>query len=244
MSAILSRADLERVGERKLRLGVAGLGRAFTVMLPTFTGDPRVALVAAADPRAEARQRFAADFAAKAYATVEELCADPVVEVVYVATPHQYHAQHAVLAARHGKHLLVEKPMALTLEECAAMIDAARQRRRASRRRSQPFVRCADRAPARVDRERRIRRRAHDQRDQLHRLSLSPAPPGRTRHRAGRRRGVQSGGASGRYRAAARRRAGDERARRDRRLGSRAADRRRLCGAADLRERRFRVADL
>src|SRR6185295_11064202 len=45
----------------------------------------------------------------------------------YVATPHQYHARHAMLAAKHGKHLLIEKPMALTLAECAAMIEAARQ---------------------------------------------------------------------------------------------------------------------
>jgi phthalate 4,5-cis-dihydrodiol dehydrogenase len=112
--------------ERKLRLGVVGLGRAFTVMLPTFR-DPRVTLVAAADPRAEARARFAADFSAKAYATVEELCADPAVEVVYVATPHQHHAAHAMLAARHAKHVLVEKPMAPTLEDCAAMIAAARK---------------------------------------------------------------------------------------------------------------------
>jgi phthalate 4,5-cis-dihydrodiol dehydrogenase len=112
--------------ERKLRLGVAGLGRAFTVMLPTFTRDPRVTLVAAADPRAEARARFAASFAAKTYATVEELCADPAVEIVYVAAPHQHHAAHAMLAAQHAKHVLVEKPMALTLEDCAAMIEAAR----------------------------------------------------------------------------------------------------------------------
>jgi phthalate 4,5-cis-dihydrodiol dehydrogenase len=111
--------------QRRLRLGVAGLGRAFTLMLPTFTGDPRVTLVAAADTRAEARERFAADFAATSYATVEELCADPAVEAVYVATPHQYHARHAVLAARHGKHLLVEKPMALSLDECGAIIAAA-----------------------------------------------------------------------------------------------------------------------
>jgi phthalate 4,5-cis-dihydrodiol dehydrogenase len=111
--------------KRKLHLGVAGLGRAFAVMLPTFAGDARVALVAAADTRAEARRRFAADFAAKSYETVEELCADPTVEAVYVATPHQYHAPHAVLAAQHGKHLLIEKPMALTLEECATIIDAA-----------------------------------------------------------------------------------------------------------------------
>jgi phthalate 4,5-cis-dihydrodiol dehydrogenase len=112
---------------RKLRIGVAGLGRAFTVMLPTFVADPRVSLVAAADPRAEARARFAADFSAKIYQTVEELCADPTVDIVYVATPHQYHAAHAMRAAEHGKHLLVEKPMALTLEDCATMIDAARR---------------------------------------------------------------------------------------------------------------------
>src|SRR3954452_9845427 len=73
---------------RKLRIGVAGLGRAFTVMLPTFTRDPRIDLVAAADPRAEARERFAADFSTKTYTTVEELCADPEIEIVYVATPH------------------------------------------------------------------------------------------------------------------------------------------------------------
>jgi phthalate 4,5-cis-dihydrodiol dehydrogenase len=118
---------LSNANKRKLRLGVAGLGRAFTVMLPTFAGDPRLALVAAADTRAEARQHFSADFSAKSYGTVEELCADPTVEAVYVATPHQYHAQHAVLAAQHGKHLLVEKPMALALDECATIIEAARK---------------------------------------------------------------------------------------------------------------------
>ena len=112
-------------GERKLRIGVAGLGRAFTVMLPTFVNDPRIALVAAADPRAEAKARFAADFSARTYATVEDLCADPAIEIVYVATPHQHHAQHAILAAQYGKHVLVEKPMALTLADCASMIAAA-----------------------------------------------------------------------------------------------------------------------
>ena len=116
---------MSTTSERKLRIGVAGLGRAFAVMLPTFKADPRVSMVAAADTRAEARQRFAEDFSANAYATVEELCADPAVEVIYVATPHQWHARHAVLAARHRKHLLVEKPMALTLQECIAIIDAA-----------------------------------------------------------------------------------------------------------------------
>jgi phthalate 4,5-cis-dihydrodiol dehydrogenase len=118
---------LTDASERKLRVGVAGLGRAFTVMLPTLTADRRIALVAAADPRAEARQLFAAQFSAPAYESVEALCADPAVDIVYVATPHQYHAAHAILAAGHGKHLLIEKPFALTLDECSAIIEAARR---------------------------------------------------------------------------------------------------------------------
>src|SRR5215510_1987671 len=115
------------VSERKLRLGVAGLGRAFGVMLPTFTGDPRIALVAGTDTRAEARERFAAEFSARNCATIEELCADPAVEAIYVATPHQCHARHATLAAQNGKHLLIEKPMALTLDECGTIMEVARR---------------------------------------------------------------------------------------------------------------------
>jgi phthalate 4,5-cis-dihydrodiol dehydrogenase len=117
--------SMATTSERKICLGVAGLGRAFSVMLPTFIGDPRVTLAAAADTRPEARQRFSADFSARSYPTIEELCADPGVEAIYIATPHQYHARHATLAAQHGKHLLIEKPMALDLDECTAIIDEA-----------------------------------------------------------------------------------------------------------------------
>ncbi len=113
-------------GKRQLKLGVIGLGRAFSLMLPTFRGDARVSLVAAADPRSEARQQFTGDFPGKAYETAEELCSDPTVEAVYVATPHQHHARHAILAAQHGKHLLIEKPLALTLDDCEAITQAAR----------------------------------------------------------------------------------------------------------------------
>ena len=109
-----------------MRIGAAGLGRAFTLMAPTLAGDKRVELAAAADPRAEARVQFTADFGGRAYPTVEELCADSTVDVVYVATPHQLHAAHARLAFSGGKHALIEKPMALTLEECRSMTDAAR----------------------------------------------------------------------------------------------------------------------
>jgi phthalate 4,5-cis-dihydrodiol dehydrogenase len=115
---------------RTIAVGAAGLGRAFSLMAPTLAADARVALVAGADPRAEARAQFERDFAGRAYASVEELCADPAVEVLYVATPHQFHAAHALQALAAGKHALVEKPMALSLAECRAMIEAARAARR------------------------------------------------------------------------------------------------------------------
>jgi phthalate 4,5-cis-dihydrodiol dehydrogenase len=111
---------------RRLRLGVAGLGRAFTLMLPAFAAHPRIELVAAADPRPEALARFGADFGGRTHDSVEALCADPRVEAVYVATPHQHHAAHAIAAASHGKHVLVEKPMAISLADTSAMIEAAR----------------------------------------------------------------------------------------------------------------------
>lgn len=109
-----------------LRLGVIGLGRAFTLMLPTLTGHPNVKLVAATDPRAEARDRFALDFRGTGHETAEALCSDPSVQAVYVASPHQFHVEHVRLAAANGKHVLVEKPMALTVADCQAMIEAAR----------------------------------------------------------------------------------------------------------------------
>jgi phthalate 4,5-cis-dihydrodiol dehydrogenase len=111
---------------RRLRLGVIGLGRAFSLMVPTFAQHPLVELVAATDARADARERFSREFAAKAYPSAEALAGDPNVEAIYISTPHELHAAHAQLAAARGKHILVEKPMALSLADCAAMIDAAR----------------------------------------------------------------------------------------------------------------------
>ncbi|WP_111414566.1 Gfo/Idh/MocA family oxidoreductase [Billgrantia lactosivorans] len=111
----------------RLKLGVAGLGRGFMLLLPTLAAHPGIRLVAAADPREEARRQFRTDFSARTYAEVADLCADPDVEAVYVATPHQFHREHVELAAAHGKHVLVEKPMALSIEDCQNMIDAMRR---------------------------------------------------------------------------------------------------------------------
>ncbi len=110
-----------------IRLGVAGLGRAFAFMRPTFRADPRVRLVAAADPRPEARARFAAEFGGAGFETVDALLCDPAVEAVYVAAPHEAHAACVIAAARAGKHVLCEKPMALSIGEGRVMVDACRE---------------------------------------------------------------------------------------------------------------------
>lgn len=112
--------------DKPLRLGVAGLGRAFSLMLPTFVQDPRIEMVAAFDPRPQARDQFAADFDAPTYDSIEALAADPNVDVVYVASPHGFHAAQTRTCAQNGKHVLVEKPMALTLADCDAMVEDCR----------------------------------------------------------------------------------------------------------------------
>ncbi|WP_354003799.1 Gfo/Idh/MocA family oxidoreductase [Ramlibacter aurantiacus] len=108
-----------------IRLGLIGLGGATNQMLPTLRSHPDVRIVAAADTHPDARDGFTAACGAPAYAEVEALCRDPRVNTVYVATPHQWHKEHALIAAACGKHIIVEKPMALSLEDCDAMMQAA-----------------------------------------------------------------------------------------------------------------------
>lgn len=70
---------------------------------------------------------FAARFGVeRVYLTVDELLADPEVDAVYIATPVDSHCAYTIVAAAAGKHVLVEKPMALNQDECARMIAACR----------------------------------------------------------------------------------------------------------------------
>jgi phthalate 4,5-cis-dihydrodiol dehydrogenase len=117
----------EAAAQQVLKIGVAGLGRAFLLTAPALVGDPRVKLIAAADPRPDARARFEAELGGRAYDDIEGLARDPDIELIYVASPHRLHAPHAIAAARAGKHVLVEKPMALSVEDCRVMIAAAKQ---------------------------------------------------------------------------------------------------------------------
>ena len=108
-----------------LRLGMAGLGVASTQILPPIAKLPFIKITAAADMRADAVAKFRAQYQAEGYTSVAELCASPNVDAVYIATPNSLHAEHAIIAAKHKKHIIVEKPMAMNLAECNAMNEAA-----------------------------------------------------------------------------------------------------------------------
>jgi phthalate 4,5-cis-dihydrodiol dehydrogenase len=108
----------------KLRVGIAGLGVASTQVLPAFHDKAPYELAGGADNRPEARKAFSTRYDCPAYASVEELCRRDDVDAVWVSTPNPLHMEHTVLAARHGKHVICEKPMALDMRQCDRMIRA------------------------------------------------------------------------------------------------------------------------
>lgn len=108
-----------------IRLGILGLGLAGGVMVAATRTHPGIRLAAAADPQERLRELFEKNEHAPAYASLEEMAAAGGLDAVYVATPHQFHREHTITAARAGLHVVVEKPMALTVADCDAMIDAA-----------------------------------------------------------------------------------------------------------------------
>jgi phthalate 4,5-cis-dihydrodiol dehydrogenase len=109
---------------KPLRVGLAGLGAVSGQVLRAFPGDG-VVLAAAADLRPEARADFAQRYDRPAFDSIEALCRSPEIDAVWIATPNDLHAAHSIIAAEHGKHVLCEKPVAITLDECDRMIATA-----------------------------------------------------------------------------------------------------------------------
>jgi len=113
----------------ELRVGLAGLGAASAQILPCFRDVPGVRLTAAAEVRTEAREAFTAAYGLPAFDSVAAMCTSPEVDLVWIATPNTLHCEHTVAAAESGKHVICEKPMAISLAECDRMIEAARRAR-------------------------------------------------------------------------------------------------------------------
>ena len=92
----------------------------------SLAGNRRFALtpklVACYDDRPESAERLAANTGCRAYPTLAAMLADPAVNVVTVCTPSGAHCEPAVAAARAGKHVIVEKPLEITLRRCDAII--------------------------------------------------------------------------------------------------------------------------
>jgi predicted dehydrogenase len=75
-------------------------------------------------PKAEA---FAREYGCRAYAQLDELLADPEVQIITICTPSGAHLEPALAAARAGKHVVVEKPLEITLDRCDAIIAACEE---------------------------------------------------------------------------------------------------------------------
>ncbi|SLN75757.1 Gfo/Idh/MocA family protein [Oceanibacterium hippocampi] len=112
-------------GAGPVGIGVAGLGRAFMLTLPSLLKDARFRLAGGFDPREEAMRAFTDAFGGGGHDSLDAMLADPAVEVVYVASPHELHADQACAALEAGKQVLLEKPIAESLEASRRIVATA-----------------------------------------------------------------------------------------------------------------------
>ena len=104
-------------------LGCGAFAKVFAQSITELRGD--IDLYFASRDLARAREYADLFDAADAFGSYSDAAADPRVDALYVCTPHHLHREHVSLAARHGKHALVEKPIAATLADAEAMVRAA-----------------------------------------------------------------------------------------------------------------------
>ncbi len=110
----------------KLKFGLVGYGKVAELHARAIAASGNSELVAVWGRDLEKREAFASKHSIKARSSIAEMVDKDKVEAVLVVTPHPTHKALAVEAAQAGCHVLVEKPMAMTVEECDAMIAASR----------------------------------------------------------------------------------------------------------------------
>lgn len=110
-----------------LKVGIIGCGKIAQVRhAPEYLENPNCSLEAFYDVDSARARQFAEEFGGRAYTSMEELLAADL-DAVSICTANIYHAQNAIAALKAGKHVLCEKPMAMTMEDCETMLLAARE---------------------------------------------------------------------------------------------------------------------
>ncbi len=109
--------------------GIIGAGLIAHKLADAVIFDPDSKLVAVASKSLERAQTFAQQYGIDAAESYEALVARPDIHVVYVATTHNFHYENALLALRHGKHLLIEKPFTVNAQQAAELISLAERQR-------------------------------------------------------------------------------------------------------------------
>ncbi len=112
-----------------VRWGIIGPGSIAAKFATALAAVPGCQLVAVASRSVEKAKTFAATHGGTAYASPAELCDDPAVDAVYVATPHMHHHAAARLALLHGKAVLCEKPITINAGQLEDLIELAAERR-------------------------------------------------------------------------------------------------------------------
>ena len=107
-----------------LSVGMVGAGVIAKSHMNAIEGIDNIRLAAVMDVDGERAEAAAREYGARAYTDLDALLDDPEVEGVHVCSPHNQHVDQVVRAAEAGKHVLVEKPMGLTVAECDRMIEA------------------------------------------------------------------------------------------------------------------------
>ncbi len=111
-----------------IRVGILGCGKIAQVRhIPEYAANPDCELAAFYNPTRKRAEDMAAKYGGRVYDTPEELLADPEIDAVSVCAANYAHAELAIKAMRAGKNVLCEKPMAITLEDCEAMVKAAKE---------------------------------------------------------------------------------------------------------------------
>ena len=110
-----------------LNFGLLGCGAASVTHARLLAQIPDATLFGVADKNMEAAKRFAAEYGTRSYESYEQMLADESIDVVTVATPSYFHKENAIAALRAGKHVVLEKPMALCAADCDEIIKVIKE---------------------------------------------------------------------------------------------------------------------